>query len=236
MPDETSADDKALKILVDVLSHDINNHIHGASGYLELMEHMLKEDPTMRRFLGNAMSEMKSVSHLVENIRLLVNVPREPFVEEPVDLYSQLVLAQETASYRFEEKTMELETMLRHGEIVVKADRFLQNCLVEILTNSMRYDSQNIVKVWLAAIQEGAQVTITIGDQGNGIPDDQKDGLMTRFWRSIQKADVHGKGMGLSVVKMVVERYGGEVSIGNRVEGDHSQGTKIVLKLPLWVE
>jgi signal transduction histidine kinase len=85
----------------------------------------------------------------------------------------------------------------------------------------------------LTAEKTGDEVEITIGDQGRGIPDDRKDILLNRFWRSIENEDVHGKGMGLSLVKMVVDRYGGQVRIENRVEGDHTQGTKVVLNLPL---
>jgi signal transduction histidine kinase len=236
MANETQINEKAVRILVDLLAHDINNHVHGALGYLELMEHILKEDPTVDRFMGNAMSEMRSVSHLVENVKTLITAPMEPFVGEPVDLYSQLVLAQENAQHRFDTKKLELVTMLKHGEVVLNADRFLQNALLEILSNSMRYDPLVEVHVWISAGFEGDNAVITIGDQGKGIPDDQKTIVMTRFWRSIKNEDAHGKGMGLSVVKMVMDRYGGEVQLENRVEGDHTQGTKIVLKLPLWKE
>ena len=234
MEEKAQIDEKAVRILVDVLAHDINNHIHGAMGYLELMEHVLKDDPTVNRFMGNAVSEMRSISHLVENVKVLVTAPMEPFQGEPVDLYTQLISAQEKVTQRFESKKLELHSMLKHGEVIVHADRFIQDALVEILSNSMRYDPLQEVQVWLSAVREGDHVMITIGDQGKGIPDDQKGAVMTRFWRSIQNEDVHGKGMGLSVVKMVVERYGGELRIDNRVEGDHSQGAKIVLKLPLW--
>jgi len=236
MPEETRMDEKAVKVLVDVLAHDINNHIHGATGYLELMEHVLKDDPTVKRFLGNTMSEMRSISYLVENLRLLITAPGEPFIGEPVDVYSQLVHARESVAHRFEEKELDLQTMLKHGEIVVKGDRFLQDALVQILSNSMRYDNATDVKVWISAVKEGPFAVITIGDQGRGIPDDQKEAMMTRFWRSIQNEEVHGKGMGLSVVKMVVERYNGDVKLDNRVEGDHTLGTKVVLKLPLWMD
>lgn len=236
MAKETQIDERAVRILVDLLAHDINNHIHGAMGYLELMEHVLKEDPTIKRFMGNSVTEMRSVSHLVENVKTLVTAPVEPFIGEPIDLYTQLVMAQENTTHRFDKKTLELNTMLKHGEVVLNGDRFLQSALVEILSNSMRYDPLEEVQVWLSVELEGDNAVIMIGDQGKGIPDDQKEDVMTRFWRSIENEDVHGKGMGLSVVKMVVDRYGGRVRIENRVEGDHTQGTKIILKLPLWKE
>jgi signal transduction histidine kinase len=236
MKEDTPIDEKAVRILVDLLAHDINNHIHGAMGYLELMEHVIKEDQTIERFLGNAMSEMRSVSHLVENVKNLVTAPLESFSGEPVDLYTQLVSAQEEVAHRFEKKNLDLQTMLKHGEVILNADRFIHDALIEILSNSMRYDPLTDVQVWVSAECDGDNALITIGDQGKGIPDDQKDTVMTRFWRSIKYEDVHGKGMGLSVVKMVAERYGGKVRIENRVEGDHSKGTKFLLELPLWNE
>ena len=57
--------------------------------------------------------------------------------------------------------------------------------------------------------------------------------MFTRFKRSIEKGDVKGKGMGLSVVREVTSRYGGSARIENRIEGDHTQGSRVIIELPL---
>jgi len=233
MTEENRLDDRAIRVLMDVLIHDINNHIHGSTGYLELMDHVMEEDPTQKRFLRNALSEMMSVSYLVENVGLLLNIPKEPFQGEPVDLYSQMMTAGEMADQRVQDRSLDIQTTLKHGEVVVHADRFLLNALIEILSNSLMYDSRETVQVWISAVAERDKAVVVIGDQGKGIPDDQKEKVLERYWRSIMKEDVHGKGMGLSVVKMVMDRYGGSIRIENRVPEDHKQGTKVIMELPL---
>ncbi|MFW3146803.1 MAG: sensor histidine kinase [Thermoplasmatota archaeon] len=233
MPDDRENEERSLRILLDLLSHDINNHVYGSTGYLELIEQMLPKDPTLRRYLNNSMNEMGEITHLVDNVRFLVSISHEPFRPEPVDLIMTLKRAQETASYRIKDKNLKVRTDLKEGDIILNGDRFLNDALVQVLTNSMKFDKDKDVTVELDVFISGDSAMLFFIDRGRGIPDNQKETVFTRFRRSIEEGDVHGRGMGLSVVKEVCERYGGKASIEDRIKGDHTKGTKVVLKIPL---
>jgi signal transduction histidine kinase len=71
---------------------------------------------------------------------------------------------------------------------------------------------------------------INVEDNGPGIPDELKERLFTRFQRGITRAG--GKGLGLYLVKSLVESFGGRVWAEDRVTGDSGKGSRFVVMLP----
>jgi signal transduction histidine kinase len=71
---------------------------------------------------------------------------------------------------------------------------------------------------------------VSIADNGPGIPDTLKPKLFSRFTRGETKA--HGRGLGLFIVKSLVEHAGGDVTATDRVPGNPSQGARFIVSLP----
>jgi signal transduction histidine kinase len=71
---------------------------------------------------------------------------------------------------------------------------------------------------------------VSIADNGRGIPDELKPKLFNRFQRGTTK--VHGRGLGLFIVKSLVEQAGGDVRVEDRIPGDHTKGARFVVMLP----
>jgi signal transduction histidine kinase len=80
----------------------------------------------------------------------------------------------------------------------------------------------------------GPVYVVTIEDNGHGIPDDVKPKLFRRFQRGTTKAQ--GKGLGLYIVRSLLEKLGGSVQIEDRVPGDSKKGAKFILTLPVYEE
>jgi signal transduction histidine kinase len=75
-----------------------------------------------------------------------------------------------------------------------------------------------------------AYLKVIVEDNGPGIPDDLKSRLSNRFQRGQTKAT--GKGLGLFLVKTLVDSYGGRIWVEDRVPGDYTQGARFILVLP----
>ena len=71
---------------------------------------------------------------------------------------------------------------------------------------------------------------VAIEDNGPGIPDDVKPRIFSRFERGATKA--RGKGLGLYLVKTLVDDFHGKVWVEDRVAGDHTRGSRFVIMLP----
>ncbi len=116
----------------------------------------------------------------------------------------------------------------------VIADEMLEEVFTNILSNSVNYTERDEVPVEIeveGATLEGKPGTfwkITFTDHGKGIPDENKGKMFERYLKTAS-----GTGLGLSIVyALAVERYSGKLRITNRIEGDHTKGTRIELWLP----
>jgi signal transduction histidine kinase len=72
---------------------------------------------------------------------------------------------------------------------------------------------------------------VTIEDNGPGIPDLRKAELFSRL--APDRRPYHGGGLGLGLVKTLVDDYGGRVWVEDRVPGDHGQGCRFMVMLPV---
>jgi PAS domain S-box-containing protein len=104
---------------------------------------------------------------------------------------------------------------------VVQADpRRTVQVLINLLSNASKYGPDDAEIEVLAAVQDG-WVRVAVADSGSGVPPESRGDLFRRFTRRSagnEKAEV-GVGLGLSVVKAVVEAHGGEVGIEDRPQG-----------------
>ncbi len=103
----------------------------------------------------------------------------------------------------------------------VRADmRRTERVLVNLLSNACKYgpDGSEVV---IGATVDGGWVRVTVADQGPGVPPDLRQDLFLRFQRSDPDSGEaqYGVGLGLSVVKAVIEAQGGAVGVENRAGG-----------------
>ncbi len=112
-------------------------------------------------------------------------------------------------------KCVELVLNCCPGTDTIVVDREqLDRALLNLLTNAVKFTPAGGT-VTLQARREGADLVFTIADTGVGIPEDEQDRLFTRFFRSsvATRMAIPGTGLGLVIVKRIVEEHGGTISI-----------------------
>lgn len=102
----------------------------------------------------------------------------------------------------------------------------LREAVLNLIDNAVRYAGRG-TEVTLRVGREGASATLEVVDNGPGISAQDRERVFERFVRATSEGD--GCGLGLSIVKEIVERHGGEV----RLESVEPHGTRMVLRLPL---
>ncbi len=70
---------------------------------------------------------------------------------------------------------------------------------------------------------------LEIEDYGQGIRNEQKEEVFTRLIGGPRR----GSGIGLTLVKQIIDRYNGDISVFDRIEGNPNQGAKFIVRLPL---
>ena len=101
-------------------------------------------------------------------------------------------------------------------EMWVDADK-LDQVLGNLLENALRHGSGTVTIVAEPAGEgDAAGASVTVTDQGEGIPDEARDRVFTRFWRSGRRG---GTGLGLYIVRGLVEAHGGHIEVGQGPSG-----------------
>ena len=127
-------------------------------------------------------------------------------------------------------KSVELTFACSTGTDTVVVDREqLDRALLNLLTNAVKFTPEG----GTVALQVGRQddeLVVTIADTGFGIPEDEQGGLFTRFFRSsvANRLAIPGTGLGLVIVKRIVEEHGGTVSVVSAQDA----GTTVTVRIP----
>lgn len=103
----------------------------------------------------------------------------------------------------------------------------IEQVLRNLLTNAVRHHNREDGQLWIECNELGAFVEISISDDGPGIPADRREQAFRLMSRLNQSSNTYG-GMGLPMVKRIVESYGGEV----RLEGREGGGTRVRFTWP----
>jgi signal transduction histidine kinase len=106
----------------------------------------------------------------------------------------------------------------------------LERVLFNLVTNAVKFTPEGGRVSIVGAATEGV-ARLSVSDSGIGIPEDEQAQLFTRFFRASSARDnaIQGTGLGLVIVKSIVENHGGSISVASVVD----VGTTVTVELPL---
>jgi signal transduction histidine kinase len=133
---------------------------------------------------------------------------------QTADLFARVVARHERAA---EAAHVTVETTIDPGAETVVADRTrMEQALENLAANALRYSPQG-TSLKLRARNDGSSVALLVSDQGPGIPPEHLPRVFDRFYKveasRAAQAGAGGSGLGLSIVKAIVERHGAQISV-----------------------
>ena len=214
-----------LRLLNQVMRHDIRNDLQLVGAYAELLDDHVDEEG--REYLDVIKRNTQSAVSLTTTVRDLAEVMlRED--AEPGRVALDRVLSQQVEEVRsaYSEAVFTVEGSFP-GEDVV-ADEMLSSVFRNLLRNAVQHNDETPPKVTVsAAVDEDRGVAeVRVADNGPGIPENQRDEV---FGKGEKGLDSPGAGIGLYLVRSLVEIYGGDV----RIEDNEPKGAAFVVGLPL---
>jgi PAS domain S-box-containing protein len=226
------------ELYVDLMGHDINNMNQVAMGSLEMalmdLEQDGKMDASCKPLLERSMESLTNSSQLIKNVQKLQRASTEGIKLQAVDVADVLKeIIDEQRSTPGKDLTIYYKNEASH--CLVKANELLQDVFRNLLTNAIKHartDRHLTIGVAVKSIVQNGRnfCRVAIEDNGPGVPDEIKDRLFRRFSRGDTKAK--GSGLGLYLVKTLVEHYGGNIRIEDRVPGDCTKGARFVVTIP----
>jgi signal transduction histidine kinase len=113
--------------------------------------------------------------------------------------------------------------------LLVRCDRYrMEQVVTNLLTNAMKYGEGKPVMVEVRPSGVGAAV-LSVSDRGIGIAPEDQERIFGRFERAVSASSVGGLGLGLYIVKKIVEAHGGRITVQSAL----GQGSTFSVTLPL---
>jgi len=188
--------------------------VKSATGRKEYLSIILKESERLKRMINN----------ILEFSKLEKGKPEYHFVNS--NLASILNTAINDMNYWFEKENFNVVTELDENiNVEIDAEKMKQ-AFDNLLSNAIKY-SANTKKIFIRLLKKANHICIEIEDQGIGIPEDQLPQIFEKFYRIDQKESISGTGLGLTVVKEIVEAHDGKIS----VTSEFGKGSKFLINL-----
>ena len=208
-----------VNLYVDILTHDINNANTAAMGYLQMyLEYAAGSDGAM---VGKSLAAVHQSNEIIRNVSTLRRLKAGPVELGPVPLGPVI---RGICSYHADARVT-----CNGADATVLADDLIGEIFTNLIGNAAKFGGPD-VEIAISVREEGETVMVTVADTGPGIPDDLKPRIFGRYQRGETKKS--GKGLGLYIVWMLLERYGGKVLVGDRVSGRPGEGAAFTLTLP----
>ncbi len=227
-------EDRRRNEFLALLAHELRNPMAPLRNGLEVMR-LAGNDP---KAVEQARSMMeRQLQHLVRLVDDLLDVSRISrgklkLRKERIPLAAVVSHALEVCEALVKESGDELTVTLPKEQVYVDADKIrLAQSLCNLLSNAVKYSDPGS-KIWLTVQREGNEAVIHVKDTGVGIPPHLLPRVFDLFWqvdRSLEKSQ-GGLGVGLTIVKRLIEMHGGKVEAHSEGEG---MGSEFVVHLPL---
>ncbi|TFF84714.1 PAS domain S-box protein [Candidatus Thorarchaeota archaeon] len=223
-------------LFLEVMTHDLNNINQTLLFSLGLLENSPDMPDEFIPSLQESSWNVRRAARMIANLRALMSLAESPPSLQEVDLYSHLKSASEAVEADLPWKKLNLKTNIDEADFSSVGHHYLHHVFFNILHNSMFFDEREDVEVEVTAktLDDLRSVRIEFVDKGPGIADGAKEYVFRRTGSPDEQ--IVGRGLGLTLVDQIVRSLGGRAKVEDRVKGDHTKGTKVVVFLPLWAE
>jgi two-component system sensor histidine kinase BaeS len=229
---QLSAADRARRQLLADVSHELMTPLTAIRGYAETLglPQFGPSAPDGQRYVRIIQEEVERIERLVGDLLDLSRYEAAgiTLVSEDVavsELFDRVVQRHEQAA---REKQVTIQVALADEEMEVRGDgRRLEQALQNLASNALRHTPAG-GHITLSAEQQQTVTRLRVSDTGSGIPADHLPHIFDRFYKADPSRSAAGSGLGLSIVKAIVERHGGTVS----VKSESGSGTTFEITLP----
>lgn len=161
------------------------------------------------RFMSEADTQVSRLTRLVDDMLDISRIRTGRLSISPEKVEISHIVKEVVDRMRPHFSSLEIGDF-EHGEVFCDRLR-IEQVIINILNNALRYGKGSPVKVDLRHL--GDQMTISVTDQGMGIPETFKDKIFSRFQRAVPASEVSGLGLGLYISQQIIEAHQGKISV-----------------------
>ncbi|GGH77643.1 signal transduction histidine kinase [Pullulanibacillus pueri] len=211
------------------VSHEIQSPLTSISGFAQALQSDHLSDQERKHYLEIIETESKRLSQMSENLLKLTSLEGEhaPFEPKAYRLDQQLRSVVLTCEPQWLNKKIDMEVNLE--KVMITGDEALLNQVwINLIHNSIKFTPEH-GKIYVSIEQTEEEVAVKIADTGVGMTKETQARIFERFYKADKSRNrsVGGNGLGLSIVKKIIEMHHGDI----QVESRPNEGTQFTVSL-----
>ncbi len=206
-------------LYLDLMGHDIRNHLQAIIMGTEILD-QLDTRPEVREMVDLVASSVESSRNLIKKVQATRGLLSVPLSSTPLRdaLEDCLQVLNETYD------DVQIEMNLAAQQPTVFADKYLGNLLMNILENAILHNDRKTKRIWLDLKKAKEGYEVVIADNGPGMNNDTKENLFDQSRRF--------GGVGVHQAFKIIQKYGGHITVQDRVPSDSSKGAEFHIWFP----
>ncbi len=229
---ELQARNEELDAFAHTVAHDLRSYLTPILGFADTLdnEHASLSGEEAHGFLQSIVHSVQKMDNVIEELLLLAGVRKAQGVIAPLDMTEIVALAQQRLAAMIEEDQVEIT--LREASawpVALGYGPWIEGVWVNYLSNAIKYgDRPPRVEIG-ATEQPDGMIRFWVHDNGAGLAPDEQAQLFMPFTR-LDQVRAKGHGLGLSIVRRIVEKLGGQVGVES--DGVPGRGSVFFFTLP----
>ncbi len=223
---------------ISITNHEIRTPLTIIKGYLEMLKSDVGLEPGVRSMFQSMELTVRNLNHAVERMHMLDGITwkRWQMDDEEVDVSKVILETVANITPLFDRRHIGFACHVEDAIFIGASELAIQTLVTEILTNSLKF-TRDGGEVTLAARFEGDALDLSIEDTGIGIAEEHRSKVCTDFYE-VQESKYHhsslskfmggGLGIGLHLVKEIIESLGGQLAINSELD----KGTVVNIRIP----
>lgn len=219
------------------LAHELRNPLAPVRNAVQVLRLKGPDEPELRWGRDVIERQVEHLARLIDDLMDISRITRNALElrKQPIELADVISGAVESSRPALEQRGHELTVTLPRQPIYLNSDLVrLAQVFLNLLNNAAKYTEPG-GHIWLTAEQHGSEVVVRVKDNGVGIPAEKLPHLFEMFFqvdRTMGRSQ-GGLGIGLSLVRRLVELHGGRVEARSEGVG---KGSEFIVRLPVLVE
>jgi len=221
----------------DIFTHDINNILQNILSSLELSK-IFSHDPNKKKEFEDVTTlingEVIRGRNLVSNVQKMSDVEDLKIYVGSIEAFNILKQAIDLLKKNYPHRKIVIGIEASQEEYYVFANELLKSVFENVFFNCVTHNRNPIIEISVKISNEKKDrvdyIRFEFTDNGMGIPDSMKKNIFVREYKDSEIPT--GIGLGLLLVKRILESYEGEIKVEDRIRGDYSKGSNFIILIP----